>query len=229
MNNLKQKLMQYCTKAFMVTLMLGVGVSAKASLLERFKEGAHYQRLEQPIKPQDPQKIEVVEVFSYLCPHCYRLESAVKKWKKTLGDDVVLIRKHAQFNRQYLAYAKLHVAVQLLNIEDQVDQDIFKSVHEKRAFKFEPEEQFDLVASAGIDKSRFLKTFDSFTHKTRLKQVEKDMLAYKVTGVPAMIINGKYRVSESSAGSQKNLFDLMDYLIEIERDALKTAAITSSK
>lgn len=228
MNNLQQKFVQYCTKAAIVTLIMGFGVTAKASVLERFKEGTHYQVLDKPIKPKDSKKIEVVEVFSYLCPHCYRLEPAVKKWKKTLGDDVVLIRKHAQFNRQYLAYAKLHVAVQLLNIEDQVDRDIFKSVHEKQAFKFEPEEQFDLVANAGVDKSRFLKTFDSFTHKTRLKQVEKEMLAYKVTGVPAMIVNGKYRASVSSAGSEQNLFDLMDYLIEIERDALKTASVTSS-
>ena len=204
-------------------VLMSASLSAQANLLERFVEGKHYQRLAKPVKTQDPTKIEVVEVFSYLCPHCYSLEPTLRKWQQTLPNDVLFARKHAQFNRQYLAYAKLHVTLQLLGIEDQVHEAIFKSIHEQKSSAFEPEDQYDLVKEAGVKQEAFLSTFDSFAHKIKLKQTEKDMIAYQISGVPAMIVNGKYRLSETSAGSRQSLIELTDFLIEIERGQRSSA------
>jgi thiol:disulfide interchange protein DsbA len=201
-------------------LLMSASLSTQAALLERFTEGTHYQLLKKPVTTQDPNKIEVVEVFSYLCMHCYSLEPLLTKWEKTLPDDVVFVRKHAQFNKEYMAYAKFHVTLQILGIESKMRESIFESIHEKRTAAYKPEDQYELLKESGVKKETFLNTFNSFTHETKLKQVEKDLLAYQITGVPAIIVNGKYRLSESSAGSRQSMLELIEFLIDKERSQL---------
>ncbi len=206
------------------TLALTLSLGAQANLLERYVEGKDYFLLNKPVKTEDPNKIEVAELFSYLCPHCNSLEPTINAWKKNIPEDVSFIRKHAQFSRQYMAYAKLHVAIQLLGIEEKVHEGIFNSVHKSRDMKYEPEDQYDLVKEAGVKKEDFLKVYDSFAHKSKLKQIEKDMVAYQIQGVPAVIVNGKYRVTVSSAGTPETMLEVVDFLVDKERSAKKAAA-----
>lgn len=196
--------------------LLAVPVSAQVS----YQEGVHYVELPVPVRRSDPEKIEVTEYFSYGCPHCYRLEPHIVAWKEKLGSDVVFNRTPAIWNQPYQIYAQIYYTVLAMHRLERVHSHIFDAIHRRQIRLNDPKQAARFLAEYGVDPVDFAKTYESFGVRAAMRQAEARGRAYKSRGVPAMIVNGKYRVEGGMAGSNRAILDVVDFLVEKERLAV---------
>lgn len=183
-------------------------------------EGTQYHRLDAPQPTSDPSKIEVVELFSYACPHCFHLEPYINKWLKTKPDDVVFIRLPVVFRPQWDPLAKAYFTAEILGVLDKTHEALFDAIHVKNE-KFEDEASLrNFFASRGVDPRDFDKTYTSFAVAMKVNNAKLMSRRYAITGVPTLIVNGKY----STGGEDKSALEVVDYLIAQERKAAKPAA-----
>ncbi len=176
-----------------------------------------------PAQPtQSGEKIEVLEVFWYGCGHCYDFEPFINKWLEKKPDDVVFRRMPGIFNKNWIPHAKAYFTAEKLNILDKIHSSLFVAIHEKRKKINNDRTIQKFFLENGIDKKEFKKIYQSDEVDTKIKQAYVMGQRYKITGVPAIIVNGKYMVSGSSAGSFENVTKVVDLLIEKERGGPNT-------
>lgn len=201
-------------------LFLGMSLSAQAAENE-YVAGQHYIELETPVRTADPSKVEVTEMFGYPCPHCNTFEPMLNAWHHKQADDVDFKRVPVVFGRSWEPMARAYYTAELLKAVDKTHQPMFDAVHlQKKRFR-NVEELADFYASLGVDKEKFEKTFNSFAVNTKLGQGDSKVRSYQVDGVPSLVVNGKYRITAATAGGQKEMLDVVNYLVEKERAALE--------
>lgn len=176
-----------------------------------------YTELTNAVPTSDPGRIEVVEVFWYGCPHCYHFEPLINPWVAKLPNDVNFQHIPAIFGGAWDAHAQMFLTLDTLGLEPKVRAAVFDAIQKQGKRLTSPQEQADFLASQGVDKDKYLKTYDSFAVKNRLQKDTKLLKDYGITGVPTLIINGKYRVELSQAGGPENALKAADQLIEKER------------
>lgn len=189
-----------------------------------YEEGTHYVELDIPVKTRSPDKIVVAEYFSYGCPHCYQFEPMINAWKSDLSGDVEFVRTPAIWNRAYQVYAQTYFAAQALNVLDVVHVPIFQAIHAERRRIDEPELMAELFSEYGVDPVDFAKAYGSFGVRASVQQAEAKGRAYRARGVPALIVNGKYRIEGNMAGGSAAMLRVADFLIEKERAAMSAAS-----
>lgn len=176
-----------------------------------------YKVLEQPQAVPANGKVHVEELFWYGCGHCFSLEGHVTPWLENLPSDVEFTRIPAMFGKAWLIHAQMYYVGEVLGITEKSHSDIFKAIHINGKRLQRKSEQQEFFAAYGVSEKDFNKAYDSFTVKSRLKQSDKRIRAYRASGVPAIVVNGKYFVDAASAGGQRNMFKVVDYLIAQER------------
>ncbi|NVK37615.1 MAG: thiol:disulfide interchange protein DsbA/DsbL [Gammaproteobacteria bacterium] len=189
---------------------------------EQYVAGQHYKVLVNTTMARDPEKIEVVEVFWYGCGHCNHFEPTVQAWKKFLQADVDFYQVPAQFSRQWKIHAGLFYLTHALKVNDKVHQAIFDEIHKKRNPLLDKDDQKEFLAKYGVSEEDFDKFDDSFGVRRQLKMADQMVRTWAISGVPAVIVNGKYMVNASSAGGEEKVFDVVNFLIEKERQARKS-------
>jgi thiol:disulfide interchange protein DsbA len=182
-----------------------------------YREGEHYIRLDQPVRPRNPAKIEVVELFSYGCPHCYTFEKPVEAWLRQLPDDVDFWRSPVTWNPLATLQARAYFTAQALRVLDRVHTPFFEALHVNNRSLNSKEAIRKLFVEYGVDAAQFDKTFDSFGVDSQVKQAGARALSYRIEGTPEMVVGGKYRISGRSLGSQAEMLKVADFLIEKER------------
>lgn len=207
--------------------MRNLFIGAVMALASLFGVAAHaddtpakkYTVLTSPVPVSEPGKIEVVELFWYGCPHCYAFEPTINPWIEKLPADVHFVRIPAMFGGIWDVHGQMFLTLEAMGVEHKVHTAVFDAIHkEHEMFKTE-EEMADFVATQGVDKAKFLETYKSFAVAGMVKK-DKDLAkAYGVTGVPTIIVNGKYRFDLNSSGGSEEALKLADTLIEKERAA----------
>ena len=182
-----------------------------------FIEGQHYQKIEEPVRTRDSKKVEVVELFWYGCPHCFKLEPALNRWIKDMPEEVDFFRSPAIFNPVWKLHAQAYYTGEALQVTDKTHEAVFHALHKEKKKLKDKAALASFYADHGVKKADFEKTFDSFGVRSQVKQAEARAANYGIRGVPAVVVNGKYRVSVQSAGSEKKLFEVVDYLIQQEK------------
>jgi len=204
------------------TILMGAALMlAFSSQAAQFKEGQHYKVLANPTMARDASKVEVVEVFWYGCGHCNHFEPTVQAWKKSVQADVDFYQLPAQFSRQWKVHAELFYLTHALKVNDKVHQAIFDQIHKKRNPLLNKDDQKEFLAGYGVSEADFDKYDDSFGVRRQLKMADQMVRNYAISGVPAIIVNGKYVVNASSAGGMDKIFGVVNFLIEKERKTLK--------
>lgn len=181
-----------------------------------FVEGTHYQPVRQPLPVPPPGKIEVIEMFWYGCPHCYHFEPLLEKWIEKKPDNVTFIRIPAIFRDSWLLHAQAFYAAKALGVLDKVHHPFFDAIHRENRQLKTKEAIAEFFATLGVPKEDFLQAFESFAVKGKLQQAVVITRNSGITGVPAMIVNGKYRTDAGMAGSFENMLKVVDYLIAVE-------------
>ena len=185
-----------------------------------FVEGEHYVVLDKPVATRDSSKVEVVEMFSYGCPHCYEFEPLIKNWSKRQGSDVDFWFSPAVWNKPMKLLAQAFYTAQELNVVEKIHLPLFsKVVLEQQSVRNESD-LAKLFENHGVDKKDFLQVFNSKNVAQKVQQAEQRVNNYKPVGVPEIVVNGKYRIGRMRAGGQAEMLAVVDFLIEKERATL---------
>ncbi len=191
-----------------------VVAEAKKYAGKTFKQDIHYKKLERRVKPQAPSnKIEVVEMFWYGCPHCFKLEPSVKKWRKTIPQDVLFTSIPAAFNERWAIHARAFFAAESLGLHDATHEVLFKALHEQGRRLNTEDALVRFFASEGIDGDKFRKTMRSREVKAKVNMAKSLGKRYGLTGVPSLIVDGQYRVLLDHIKSYGELFEIVDFLV----------------
>lgn len=186
-----------------------------------FQEGTHYEALTVPLRTRYPDKIEVTEYFSYGCPHCYQFDPIIEGWKAKLPNDVVFNRTPAIWNPDYQVYAQTYYTAEALKVLEKIHEPLFQAIHVERKLLNDPKSMAYFFNRFGIDPLDFANVYKSFGVRASVQQAEARGRAYRATGVPTIIVNGKYRIEGKHAGGNTNMLVIAEYLIEEERQAMK--------
>ena len=151
-----------------------------------------------PAQPtEDAGKIEVVEFFSYGCPHCSDFHPFVSAWAAKLPGDVVFKRVPVSFGRAaWATIARLYYTLEITGDLARLDGDIFKAIHADKANLFDEKSLGDWVAKKGVDMKKFNEVFASFGVMSKVKRGDQMAQAYRISGVPALAVDGKYMVGD---------------------------------
>jgi thiol:disulfide interchange protein DsbA len=163
-------------------------------------------------------KIEVLEVFWYGCPHCYDFEPFINKWLETKPEDVVFRRMPGIFNKNWIPHAKAYFTAEKLNILNKIHSSLFTAMHKEKKKIYDDSSIKKFFLENDVNKKEFKNIYESDEVDTKIKQAYIMGQRYKITGVPAIIVNGKYMISGSTAGSFENVTKIIDMLIKKERD-----------
>ena len=183
-------------------------------------EGTHYTKLAQPVPVSVPAgKVEVIEFFSYGCPHCYALEPTLEMWAKRLPADVVLKRVPVGFNALYENYQKIYYALEAMGQLEHMHRKVFDAIHQQRLRLDKEADLAAFMTANGVDGAKFVELFKSFTVQSKVKQAQQLSQAYKIDGVPTMAVQGRYTTSGSQAGSNERALAVTDALVQSVRKA----------
>lgn len=184
-----------------------------------FTAGTDYTVLE-PAQPTNAgNKIEVLEVFGYSCPHCADLQLKVDSWRPKLPADVQVSYMPAVFGGVWEAFARAYYTAETMGVLEKSHTAIFKAVHvEKRAVR-NLEDIAGLYVDFGIDKETFIATMQSFAVNAKIARAQQQVPRYGVTGTPTFIVNGKYRVEVTPEGGFDKMLKVVDFLVAKERTA----------
>ena len=199
-------------KALMIAVA-GLAFSTAASAQE-LVEGQDYERLDPPVETVvDDNQIEVTEVFWFGCPHCYRLQSSVAEWYETLDDDVSIVKMPATMGGNWNTHATAFYAAQQLGIEDDLHADFFHAVHEEGETLTDMDDIAAFFANYGVSEEEARDALTSFGVRSDVSRAHSRMRDMKLMGVPALVVDGQYVVTPSSAGSLANMPQIADALI----------------
>jgi len=191
------------------------------AIAAEYSPGNGYALIKDPVRTANPDKIEVLEIFWYGCPHCFRLEPLTQAWKKNIPADVDFSFMPAVFGRSWDAHARAYYVSELLGITEKTHVAIFDGIHVEKRRLNSKDTLAKFFEQYGVSKATFEKQYNSFAVNSRLTQADAKIRAYGVQGVPALIVNGKYMVSAQTAGGNANIYPVINFLIEKERQAKK--------
>ena len=181
---------------------------------QKIEEGFDYRILPiaQPVETKG--KVEVIEFFWYGCPHCYDFESELSSWVKRQPKDVVFKRVPVAFRDDFMPHSQLFYALEAMGKGDALNEKVMYAMHKENKRLLTEPEIADWVASQGIDRNTFLATYRSFAVISKARAAKQMAEAYRIDGVPTIVMQGKYVTSPSIAGTKAKAILVMDYLEE---------------
>ena len=207
--------MKKMIKATLIGMALLLPLVALAMPLA-YVEGVHYKPTTKRLATSDKNRVEVVEMFSFSCPHCFRFEPQIIEWKETLPDNVKFVQVPAIFRDSWLQLAKVYYTAEKMGDLEKLQPLIFNAIHvDKRRLQTE-DQLLDFVAEQGIDRDTFAKEMKSMSVTRKVKEALLISQTSGITGVPSMIVNGKYIVDGPMAGSMEDVLKIVDFLIQQE-------------
>jgi len=178
------------------------------------RAGTDFLVLDKPAPVEAPTgKVEVVEFFWYSCPHCNSFEPALDEWIKKAPKDVAVRRVPIAFRADFEPQQRLFYVLEAMNKVDELHKKVFYAIHVEKQMLNTP----DLIAAwaekQGLNKAKFLETYNSFSVATKARKATQLQDAYKIDGVPALGIAGRYFTSGSMAQTMARALLVTDYLI----------------
>lgn len=191
----------------------------------QFTAGVEYRELS-PAQPSDTVgKIEVIEFFWYGCPHCYNFEPVIEPWVKKLPKDVQFRRIPAIFNDEWEQASRAYYALEAIGEGERLHKPLFDAIHQSTKLKVTNEAALtDWLGKQGVDTKKFAAAYRSFSVEGKVKRAKQLTQAYKIEGVPAMAVNGKYVVVTDNIKSFEQMLAVSDYLIDRSRKTGSKAA-----
>ena len=219
-------------KAGILVSLLGMVASA-AGADTNWKEGEQYFRL-QPAQPTSVAagKIEVVEVFSYACPACNMFYPTINKLKAALPARVQwrFVPASWHVEEDWKVFQRAYFAADSLGIAERTHDKVFDAIWktgELAIMDYSTHQMKDPLPSladvakwyegvAKLKPGEFLAASHSFSVDAHMREADAQIHAYQVDGTPSVVVNGKYRVTPSSAGGNDQFIALVQWLVKQE-------------
>jgi thiol:disulfide interchange protein DsbA len=188
----------------------------------KIEEGFDYRILptSQPVESKG--KVEVIEFFWYGCPHCYDFEPELNAWLKRQPKDVTFRKVPVAFRDDFMPHSQLFYALEAMGKGEAMNDKVMYAMHKENKRLMTENEIADWVASQGIDRNTFLATYRSFAVVSKARAARQMAEAYRIDGVPTIVMQGRYVTSPSIAGTKAKVIAVMDYLEQkIRKDKYK--------
>jgi len=161
------------------------------------KNGVDYVTLPEAQQTDSTDKVEVVEFFSYACPHCNAFEAPLADWvkKQKQSGRIAFKRVPLSYRPQWVAVQQMYYALEALGKADEVHAKVFAAIHRDRMPYTTEEGVADIAVKVGIDRKEFIDVFRSFAVLSKVRRADQLSDSYKVNGVPMLSIDGRYDTS----------------------------------
>jgi thiol:disulfide interchange protein DsbA len=176
--------------------------------------GVEYQVLDRHAQVDAPAgKIEVVEFFWYSCPHCYSFEPTLAGWVKKLPKEVSFRRAHVAFRDDFVPQQRLFFALEGMGLVEQLHSKVFAAIHAEKLNLSTVNAITEWVGKQGVDKVKFLEHYNSFAVATKARKATQLQNDYRVEGVPALGVAGRFYTDGTMAGSTDRALQVVESLI----------------
>jgi thiol:disulfide interchange protein DsbA len=186
--------------ALLTGLLFAAAVAPGAWAQGAAVEGRQYSRIK-PQQVETGKKIEVIEFFSYGCPHCAEFEPFLEDWVKTQSADVAFRRVPVMFQPRWVELAKVFYTLEAMGEDWKLSPEVFSALHAKGLALWEPAKFYDWAATKGLDRKKVEDVYNSFAMSGRINRAKQLAQAYNVQEVPLVIVDGKFVTSPSRAGT----------------------------
>jgi protein dithiol oxidoreductase (disulfide-forming) len=178
------------------------------------EDGADYLTLGKPVNSDSPPgKVEVIEFFWYSCPHCNAFEPKLEAWSRKLPQDVVLKRVPVAFRDDFVPQQRLYYTLEALGKLGELHAKVFHAIHAERQAINREDLILDWAGKQGLDVAKFKELYNSFSVSTKARRATQLQDAFKVQGVPAIGIGGRFYTDGDLAHSMDRALQITDYLI----------------
>ena len=192
--------------------LLGAG-AASAQLVE----GKNYDRIKNPQPVESGNKIEVIEFFSYGCPHCAELEPHLEGWLAKLPPDVSFRRVPVMFQDRWVPLAKIYYTLDSLGEERKLSPDVFKAIHGQGVSLWNDKTFYDWAASKGVDRKKVEDVFGSFAINGKMNRAKQQAQQYNIQSVPTVVVDGKFITGSERVGTHAQLPAAIEELVNKAR------------
>ncbi|GAA0717803.1 thiol:disulfide interchange protein DsbA/DsbL [Dokdonella soli] len=203
--------------------------AATPAAATNWEAGKHYFMIDPPQPTATGDKVEVLEIFSYACPHCAHFQPYAEQLKASLPAYASFGYMPAIFNAQWEPYARAFYTAQSLGALDQTHQALFDALHRDHLPLQTIDDLAGFYAQHGTDKAKFLATSGSFEIESKLSRAMQIVKSDGIDGTPSVVVNGKYRVTGASAGGYPQLIEVVDWLVKKEHDAAAKPAKSAAQ
>jgi thiol:disulfide interchange protein DsbA len=198
---------------------LALGSTAMA---QPFQEGIEYLTLDQPVTTEaGPGKVEVIEFFWYSCPHCNAFEPQFKQWIERQPKDVVIKRVPVRFRDDFEPQQRMYYVLEALGKLEPLHGRLFQAIHVDRLPLSGAEQLTRWAEKNGIPAAEFQQAYNSFGVVAKARRATQLQQAFKVQGVPALGVAGRYYTDGALAGNMSRVLQLVDTLVAQERTRKK--------
>jgi protein dithiol oxidoreductase (disulfide-forming) len=190
-----------------------VAMMLAATVRADLVEGKEYSRMKVPHAVESGKKIEVIEFFSYGCPHCNDLEPYLQTWFKTIPPDVQFRRVPVMFQDRWKPLAKVYYTLEAMGEDMRLSPEVFKAVHVTGTPLYQDKAFFDWAASKGLDRAKVVETYNSFGVDSKLKRAMVVAQEYNVQAVPTVVVDGKFVTLSDRIGGHAAMPAAIDALV----------------
>jgi len=178
------------------------------------EDGVEYMTLDKRVNSDAPPgKIEVIEFFWYSCPHCNAFEPKLNAWIQKLPADVVIKRVPVAFRDDFVPQQRLFYTLEALGKLDPLHNKVFHAIHAERLPMSREEQIAEWAEKQGLDKAKFRELYNSFSVSSKARRAAQLQEQFKVSGVPALGIAGRYYTDGELARNMDRALQVTDYLI----------------
>ena len=207
-------------------LLLTLILSPTILMAEEYSEGVEYTKYKKPLPVTTGDRIEVREIFWYGCPHCFTLDAPLNKWRKEgIPADAEFIRMPAIFRDSWMVHARAYYAFESLDQTEKLHHALMNVMHVKKQRLVSKDQIADFVSTQGIDRKKFLDAYNSFSVDALSRQAKIMTGRYGITGVPSVVVDGRYLVTTTTAGGTEELFKVVNYLVQQAAEARKNEKV----
>jgi thiol:disulfide interchange protein DsbA len=208
--------------ALLLAVLLVPTACGQSPMVERFRAGQHYQLIDPPVPSEAPAgKVEVVEAFSYACPHCATFQADVDKWKAGAPATVHFVYLPAAWSATWEAFARAYHAADALGILTRSHHAMFKALHTDHTPIKDVDELAQWHTQFGVTSEQFLAAFNSAETNAKIERAKQLIPAYRIDATPTIVVAGKYRITGEMAGGNAQVFEVVDFLVAKELAAQK--------
>ena len=204
-------------KKFLLSLMFILGsVSLSSTVIAAPQAGEQFDAVTQVMPTDNPKKIEVMEIFWYGCSHCYHMEKPLSAWLKTMPADVTFKRMPGIPNASWAPMAQTYFAMESLGVADKLHEKLFQAIHKEKSLNpTDKKAAIDWLSNnSGLDRAKVEETFNSFTVNTNMKRAAQVFRSSGATGVPSLVVDGRFITSGTMAGGNAQALQVVDYIIK---------------
>jgi thiol:disulfide interchange protein DsbA len=198
--------------AFVVVLLSS---SLSWAQVERFVEGVAYFPLKETQSTQVAEgKVEVLEIFSYVCSHCGTLDPHLVRWEADKPEAAELRYLPAVWNNPgWVEYAAVFFTAQQMGIIKQSHHALMNRLWVQNKPPKDLNEVAAFHAEFGVSADEFAKIMQSPEISAKLQAAAQQVGKYEVGGTPTLIVDGRWRFDMTSAGGPEKIGELINFLV----------------